>query len=353
MAKNAVAFITFILVLSLNITTNRVAIATGPTYVKVDPSLIEYHTNAVGQQFTIAVEIVDVENLYGFDIKLRWNTTYLEYINRTVHVPKDNYTDGILWKPILQVKDEVNASAGTYWIVYASMWPAPSFNGSGTVFTMTFRIKYQPVQPEPDVNITLELYSVDLANTAGDKLPYIKQDGTVTLCAVSAQHNITVLSVNPLKTIAGQGYTMNINVTVANQGDYVETFNVTAYANTTAIETREIALQKGTWTTITFTWNTIGYAKGNYALWVYAWPVLGETDTSDNTFSDGIVYVGIPGDINGDGTVDIYDAILLSTSFGAKQGDPNWNPNADLDNTGEIDIFDAIILSTHFGETDP
>ncbi|MEM3578294.1 MAG: NosD domain-containing protein [Candidatus Bathyarchaeia archaeon] len=60
--------------------------------------------------------------------------------------------------------------------------------------------------------------------------------------------------------------------------------------------------------------------------------------------------ISIPGDVNGDGTVDIYDAILLSTSFGAKQGDPNWNPNADLDNTGEIDIFDAIILSTHYGE---
>ncbi|MEM3577487.1 MAG: PQQ-binding-like beta-propeller repeat protein [Candidatus Bathyarchaeia archaeon] len=172
-------------------------------------------------------------------------------------------------------------------------------------------------------------------------------------------HDIAVTNVSPYKNIVGQGYTMNISVTVENQGDHKETFNVTLYANTTAIETMEVTLESGESTTITFIWNTGGaggigvFDKGNYALWVYAWPVLGETDTSDNTFSDGIVYVGIPGDINGDGTVDIYDAILLSTSFGAKQGDPNWNPNADLDNTGEIDIFDAIILSTHFGETDP
>ncbi|MEM3576954.1 MAG: PKD domain-containing protein [Candidatus Bathyarchaeia archaeon] len=62
-------------------------------------------------------------------------------------------------------------------------------------------------------------------------------------------------------------------------------------------------------------------------------------------------FIALLGDINGDGTVDIFDAILLSISFGAKPGNPNWNPNADLDNSGEIDIFDAIILSAHYGES--
>jgi parallel beta-helix repeat protein len=65
------------------------------------------------------------------------------------------------------------------------------------------------------------------------------------------------------------------------------------------------------------------------------------------------IKIAISGDINGDGTVDIFDAILLSSAFGSKPGYVNWNPNADLDNSGEIDIFDAIILSTHFGETNP
>jgi len=61
----------------------------------------------------------------------------------------------------------------------------------------------------------------------------------------------------------------------------------------------------------------------------------------------------LPGDINGDGTVDIYDAIILAAAFGSSPGNPNWNPAADLNGAGLIDIYDAIILSSHFGQTVP
>jgi hypothetical protein len=171
--------------------------------------------------------------------------------------------------------------------------------------------------------------------------------------AIKEAYNTATTNMTPQKTIVGQGYTMNINVTVTNKGDFTETFDVTLYANTTAIETKQVTLTSLNSTTITYTWNTTDYAKGNYTMWAYAEPVQGETETADNTFVDGIVYVGVSGDINGDGTVDIFDAIILSTAFGSKPNQPNWNPNADLDNSGEIDIFDAIILSTHFGETNP
>jgi hypothetical protein len=83
---------------------------------------------------------------------------------------------------------------------------------------------------------------------------------------------------------------------------------------------------------------------GNYTVYVSAYSE-GQIATTNKTFK-----VVLIGDINGDKVVDIFDAILMSTSFGSKNGDPNWNPNADLDNSGEIDIFDAIILSSHFGE---
>jgi hypothetical protein len=60
---------------------------------------------------------------------------------------------------------------------------------------------------------------------------------------------------------------------------------------------------------------------------------------------------GLTGDVNGDGMVDIYDAILLASSYGSKLGDPNWNSNADLNNDGAVDIFDAILLAGNFGKT--
>ena len=68
----------------------------------------------------------------------------------------------------------------------------------------------------------------------------------------------------------------------------------------------------------------------------------------------------LAGDINGDGIVDIFDAILLARAFDSHsanydyQGEPaspNWNPNADLNHDGVVDIFDAIILSANFGKS--
>jgi parallel beta-helix repeat protein len=56
------------------------------------------------------------------------------------------------------------------------------------------------------------------------------------------------------------------------------------------------------------------------------------------------------GDVNDDGTVDIFDAILLSNAFNSAIGMPHWNPEADLNNDNVIDIFDAIILASNFGK---
>ena len=119
------------------------------------------------------------------------------------------------------------------------------------------------------------------------------------------------------------------------------------------IGTQTVTLESEASTTLTFTWNTTGFAKGNYTIWAYAWPVQGETDTADNTFTDGIIYLGIPGDIKPDGTVDIYDALKLAAAFGSKLTDPNWNPNADINCDGIVDIYDALKLAANFGKTDP
>jgi hypothetical protein len=58
------------------------------------------------------------------------------------------------------------------------------------------------------------------------------------------------------------------------------------------------------------------------------------------------------GDINGDGIVDVYDAILLAAAFNSGRGDPNWNPHADLNNDRVVDFYDAIILANNFGKGD-
>jgi len=166
-------------------------------------------------------------------------------------------------------------------------------------------------------------------------------------------HDIGITNVITIKTIVGQGFALCINLKLLNYGIYNETFTVTAYANTTIMATRTITLTRRNSTTITLTWNTAGFAKGNYTISAYAWPTVGETDTADNSFFDGWVFITIPGDINSDQRVNILDAILLAKSFGSGPGAPNWNPNADINNDNAVNILDAIILAGHFGQKWP
>jgi hypothetical protein len=167
-------------------------------------------------------------------------------------------------------------------------------------------------------------------------------------------HDVAVINVTTSKTIVGQGYNVYINVTAANLGTYPETFNVTAYANTTAIGTQTVTLDLAKMppqinTTITFTWNTKGFAYGDYTIRGYAWPVTNDVNLTNNSFNATVpVRVTIPGDVDGNYTVNISDVIMIARIFGLRQGMPNFNPNCDIDGDGKITILDLVDCITHY-----
>jgi len=259
-------------------------------------------------------------------------------------------------------------------------------------------------------------------------------------------HDVSISDVTPSKTVVGQGYTVSINVTVENQGDFLEWFGIVApYFDSVVVPTsvqwetfwsmgdcsrdgyidqtdlhilednwlwhgppgenpadinsdgvvnnvdlgilgsnlgkdiwthfglpvppkgtqRGVRLHSGNQNTLTFTWNTTEVAKGNYTISAVADTVPGETDTEDNNFTDGWVFVTIPGDVNGDPYVNIKDAVLLNGAFGAVHitdpSDPRYcqywrgnegpfSPNVDINGDGYINIKDAVLQGAHFGE---
>jgi hypothetical protein len=59
---------------------------------------------------------------------------------------------------------------------------------------------------------------------------------------------------------------------------------------------------------------------------------------------------GIPGDIDGDGDVDLSDLAALLGAYGTHEGDPSYNPDADLDCDGDVDLSDLAELLGHYGE---
>jgi len=134
------------------------------TVVRFDPAAIELGPEyCVGETFTLAAKIDDVEYLTGVGIQIKWNTTYLEYVEHILKIPVEDYADGVLHEPILFIADTVNAVQGTYDCATASLG-GPTFNGSGTVFEITFRVKYQPIAPEPDAHFQVKFTLHDLAD---------------------------------------------------------------------------------------------------------------------------------------------------------------------------------------------
>jgi hypothetical protein len=57
---------------------------------------------------------------------------------------------------------------------------------------------------------------------------------------------------------------------------------------------------------------------------------------------------GIPGDLNLDGTVDIFDLVLVAQNFGMTSG---FDSRADANSDGHVDIFDLVIVAQNFGRT--
>ena len=56
-----------------------------------------------------------------------------------------------------------------------------------------------------------------------------------------------------------------------------------------------------------------------------------------------------PGDVNGDGHVDVVDLLWLVDAFGTCTNSPNWNPACDLNSDGYVNNLDRQILMNAYG----
>jgi hypothetical protein len=85
---------------------------------------------------------------------------------------------------------------------------------------------------------------------------------------------------------------MTVQITANNKGNYTETFLVTAYCNTTAIEAKSVTdLSPGNEQSITVSWNTVSVAPGTYILKAQATAVEKETRIDDNSMAYGNVAI--------------------------------------------------------------
>jgi hypothetical protein len=62
------------------------------------------------------------------------------------------------------------------------------------------------------------------------------------------------------------------------------------------------------------------------------------------------IAVGLLGDINSDGRVDIKDIAIVAYSYDSRLGDFRWNEECDLNNDGIINIIDIATVAEEYGK---
>ena len=67
------------------------------------------------------------------------------------------------------------------------------------------------------------------------------------------------------------------------------------------------------------------------------------------TYQSGTITVGMPGDANGDGKVDVNDLTIVLTNFGQSTG-MSW-ATGDFNGDGKVDVNDLTIVLTNFGQS--
>ena len=294
----------------------------------IDPTLVPPAT------FKINVTIEDVRDLYGYQFNLTFDknvlvclqTEVLDVLNETYYIPN-------------QMIDNTRGFVFINVTYYSPAIPL-DIDGPTTLVTIKFRVKSLGA-----TNLTLT--DTGLVDPDGQPITHEVHDGFFQSLIV----DVGIVDISAAPTALYPGGNVNVSVTATNTGNATETFSIDVYRNSTLLTTLNVTgLAPNTNYTVTFVWNTLGVSWGKYVLSAQILPLPFETHISDNTLIDGIVKLKIPGDINNNDVVDIFDATLASLAFASKPGSPNWNPDADLNGDGLVDIFDMIILSSHFGQ---
>ena len=105
-------------------------------------------------------------------------------------------------------------------------------------------------------------------------------------------HDVAITNIIASPTWAYPGWPVNVTVSVKNNGNVNETFDVMAFYGNNTIGVITVAnLLPNETRDILFAWDTTGVPEGNYTISAYATPVPYETHMSDNTLIDGTVWI--------------------------------------------------------------
>ena len=302
----------------------------------VDPKEIVDPSMKPGSRFEVNIMVANVSNLYDFEFTLTYDTSILNGLGIIVH-PFGNETS-------FDIEFTLNDPLGFIWVKVQYYPPAEPLTSTEPVklATIFFQVQFYGAT-------YLHFQETKLSDPQGLHMTHITQDGYVSVL----RRDVAIISIIPSVSEAYKGWKVNVTVIAKNQGDIPETFNVTLFCSLYKIgELTVFDLTPNNTITLNFVFDTLQpwlEPCRNYTIKAEASTVPYEIDVTNNVLTDGQIHIKLLGDINGDGYVNIMDAVILGTKFGLKKGDPGWDLNADLNQDGFINIKDMVLLGMNFG----
>jgi len=250
-----------------------------PDGVSVQPSAVV--GVPAGEIFFVDIYVMGIEKLWGFEFTLDYDTNVLTALDISLgheyfaYHPLNNLFTGL-----------INDTGGYVYLAFNSYFGDPTgLTGNAPMVRVYFQV-------DADGTSLLHLRNSIITNIYGAPVDKPATDGVF---ATSALRDIAITDVVVNATSVTAGGIVAGNVTVVNQGEIPEfAFKIVIFYNTSVIETKTVSLNASDTRKVGFNWNTTGVPAGTYRIKAEATVLLGETDTSDNSFTDGTVAVTQP-----------------------------------------------------------
>jgi ABC-type transport system substrate-binding protein len=304
-----------------------------PTQVlSVDP-LETMVTN--GMSFILNIDVGNVADIYAFDVRLYFNTTLLQAIQLDEGPFLGSGGDTFV------VKNLINETGGYVRFASTLLSAENGVSGAGTLFSVTFATTVGVIG-----NCSVTFGNTILSDSQANPIDHVKQNGTVVIYEVQTiEHPVTVNQIEHIiQTVSNSTVSTGENF-VYNDAEKTLEFSVTGPPNTQGF--CDVAIPKE-------------LMSGTFAVLVNGMPVVYiQTENTTHCFlhftynhsTDNIeILLTIPGDLNGDRRVDIFDLVTVAVAYDSTPDSSHWNPVADARRDGLIDIFDIVIVAKEFGK---
>jgi hypothetical protein len=357
----------------------------------ITPQMVVVDAPAACTTFTVNVTAANIEDLYAFDFNVTWDPTLIELVDVDYEVNE-------IWGTYFEAIQEVNNTAGYFWYVATSLDGAPDapygFTGTNKIVALTFHIIYDPCYIDDDYfrecNLTLNVKK--LANSTGHEMyPENVHGGYYRINAIQP-----TIYMKPSAVVASdKDFIFQVEIWI-NQSVKLHDWYALIYFNTDHLDIIEVVIDEsfligpyeyflvhksdeggyieihivqqqpgetlaygeGRLATLTFQvnqwiiWNT---SNPDLHSWIFfelvaisvkcpelecIYPPLLLYEDCQYT------YLPIPGDVNGDGVVNILDLILVAGEYGDCS-------TYDLNEDGFVELLDLVIVAINYGRTEP